>query len=186
MLAFDHLNVCRLASRDCICFCDGHAVLSQMLSMAEKSGLSIAQMQRANELSHRQRSTQAAAATPSTASHTSTAECEAELDADVTRIWAAMDVCINRGLRGAGHLPGGLKVWGVAISQSWSSGVASIWGAFECASAGRSARGLLVADGVQGIQVTAAAAAYFGPPCRCRAAPPPSTRRCCQREGRPV
>lgn len=83
-----------------------------MLRMAEPSGLSIAQMQHANELSHRQRSTRAAAAAAGTAS---TAECQAELDADVARIWAAMDVCINRGLRGAGHLPGGLKVWGVAI-----------------------------------------------------------------------
>lgn len=88
-----------------------------MLNMAEQSGLSIAAMQRANELGHRQRLTQAAASASCAASHTATAECEAELDADVARIWAAMDVCINRGLRGSGHLPGGLKVGGFDIKQ---------------------------------------------------------------------
>ncbi|MGI0524203.1 L-serine ammonia-lyase [Rhizobium giardinii] len=61
----------------------------QMLEMAARSGLSIAQMKRANE------------------------ECSMsreELDEGLDRIWAAMKSCIDRGLTGGGILPGGLKV----------------------------------------------------------------------------
>ncbi|OJF95457.1 L-serine ammonia-lyase [Pararhizobium antarcticum] len=61
----------------------------QMLEMAARSGLSIAQMKRANE------------------------ECSMspeELDAGLDRIWAAMKTCIDRGLTQHGILPGGLKV----------------------------------------------------------------------------
>ncbi|KQV42543.1 MULTISPECIES: L-serine ammonia-lyase [unclassified Rhizobium] len=61
----------------------------QMLEMAERSGLSIAQMKRANE------------------------ECEMsrdDLDAGLDRIWEAMKGCIDRGLTHQGILPGGLKV----------------------------------------------------------------------------
>jgi L-serine dehydratase len=61
----------------------------QMLEMAARSGLSIAQMKRANE------------------------ECSMsreELDEGLDRIWAVMKSCIDRGLTGGGILPGGLKV----------------------------------------------------------------------------
>ncbi len=60
-----------------------------MLSMAQASGKSIAEMQRANELCHRS---------------------EAELDEGLARIWAVMDGCISKGLQDEGVLPGGLKV----------------------------------------------------------------------------
>ncbi|KGF68718.1 serine dehydratase [Hoeflea sp. BAL378] len=61
----------------------------QMLEMAARSGLSIAQMKRANEESHMSRE---------------------ELDAGLDRIWSAMSGCIDRGLGGEGIMPGGLKV----------------------------------------------------------------------------
>ena len=60
-----------------------------MLDMARASGLSIAAMKRANELSLRD---------------------EAALKAGLHRIWAVMNACIERGLAGEGILPGGLKV----------------------------------------------------------------------------
>ncbi|ASY62687.1 L-serine dehydratase [Sinorhizobium sojae CCBAU 05684] len=65
------------------------ATAAQMLEMAARSGLSIAQMKRANE------------------------ECtmsREELDAGLDRIWAAMNACIDRGLSQDGIMPGGLKV----------------------------------------------------------------------------
>ncbi|MVA79598.1 L-serine ammonia-lyase [Agrobacterium vitis] len=61
----------------------------QMLAMAASSGLTIAQMKRANE----------------EVSLNSQA-----LDEGLDRLWTAMSGCINRGLRGEGELPGGLKV----------------------------------------------------------------------------
>jgi L-serine dehydratase len=61
----------------------------QMLEMAAASGLSIAEMKRANELVYR------------------SAE---ELDAGLDRIWEAMRGCIERGLSQDGIMPGGLKV----------------------------------------------------------------------------
>lgn len=61
----------------------------QMLEMARKSGLSIAEMKRANELVFRSK---------------------AELDQGITRLWDVMDACIERGMKGEGILPGGLKV----------------------------------------------------------------------------
>ena len=60
-----------------------------MLDMAAASGLSIADMKRANEL---------------------TVMSGAELDAGLDRIWAAMKGCIERGLSQEGIMPGGLKV----------------------------------------------------------------------------
>jgi L-serine dehydratase len=60
-----------------------------MLRMAEASGLSIAEMKRANEETHMPR---------------------AELDAGLDRIWEAMRGCIERGLAQEGVMPGGLKV----------------------------------------------------------------------------
>jgi L-serine dehydratase len=60
-----------------------------MLEMARKSGLSVAQMKRANELKFR---------------------TAAELDAGINRIWQVMNDCISRGMKGEGILPGGLKV----------------------------------------------------------------------------
>lgn len=65
------------------------ATAKQMLDMAERSGLTIAQMKRANE------------------------ECcmtSAELDEGLDRIWSAMSRCIDRGLTQDGIMPGGLKV----------------------------------------------------------------------------
>ncbi|SFD50039.1 L-serine ammonia-lyase [Roseivivax sediminis] len=61
----------------------------EMLAMADASGLSVAQMKRANELS---RGTHEA------------------LDSGVARIWSVMDACIDRGLENDGTLPGGLNV----------------------------------------------------------------------------
>jgi L-serine dehydratase len=61
----------------------------EMLAMADASGLSIASMKRANEL---------------------TLRSERELNAGLDRIWSAMDSCIERGLHEGGTLPGGLKV----------------------------------------------------------------------------
>ena len=62
---------------------------AEMLDMAAESGLSIAAMKRANELSRR----------PAT-----------ELDRGMARIWEVMNACIDRGLAAEGILPGGLKV----------------------------------------------------------------------------
>lgn len=62
---------------------------AEMLEMARKSGLTIARMKRANELKFRS---------------------PAELDAGITRIWQVMNDCIDRGMKGEGILPGGLKV----------------------------------------------------------------------------
>ena len=62
---------------------------AEMLEMAQKSGLSIAAMKRANELKFRS---------------------PAELDRGMARIWEVMNACISRGMEGTGILPGGLKV----------------------------------------------------------------------------
>jgi len=61
----------------------------EMLAMAAKSGKTIAQMKRANELRFR---------------------TEAELEAGIAQIWAVMNACISRGMEGTGILPGGLNV----------------------------------------------------------------------------
>lgn len=65
------------------------ATAVEMLRMARESGLSIADMKRANEC--RVRSAR-------------------EVDAGVDLIWSAMNACIERGLSRDGELPGGLKV----------------------------------------------------------------------------
>jgi L-serine dehydratase len=65
------------------------ASAKEMLSMAASSGLSIAQMKRANEEAVMDRAT---------------------LDAGLDRIWDAMSGCIDRGLKQDGRLPGGLNV----------------------------------------------------------------------------
>lgn len=62
---------------------------AEMLRMARESGLSIAQMKRANELHFRS---------------------ARELDEGMARLWQVMNDCIERGLAGEGILPGGLKV----------------------------------------------------------------------------
>ncbi|WP_048646286.1 L-serine ammonia-lyase [Nitratireductor soli] len=62
---------------------------ASMLAMAAESGLSIAEMKRANEEAHMTRG---------------------ELDAGLDRIWEAMNNCIERGLSQDGIMPGGLKV----------------------------------------------------------------------------
>jgi L-serine dehydratase len=61
----------------------------QMLAMAVESGLSIAEMKRANE---------------------ETRVSREELDAGLDAIWGAMHACIERGLSKDGIMPGGLKV----------------------------------------------------------------------------
>jgi len=61
----------------------------QMLDMSRGSGLTIAQMKRANE---------------------ETKMSAAELDTGLDRIWEAMKSCIDRGLMVEGIMPGGLKV----------------------------------------------------------------------------
>ena len=61
----------------------------EMLAMAARSGLSIAQMKRANELALRS---------------------EAELTAGIDRLWQVMTDCIDRGIARDGILPGGLNV----------------------------------------------------------------------------
>src|SRR5574337_1120113 len=65
------------------------ATAVEMLRMARESGLSIADMKRANEC--RVRSAR-------------------EVDAGVDLIWSAMNACIERGLSRDGELPGGLRV----------------------------------------------------------------------------
>ena len=65
------------------------AKAKQMLAMAAQSGLSIAEMKRANEEQHMSRD---------------------ELDAGLDRIWEAMLACIERGLSRDGIMPGGLNV----------------------------------------------------------------------------
>ncbi|MFD1341575.1 L-serine ammonia-lyase [Litorisediminicola beolgyonensis] len=62
---------------------------AEMLEMATASGLSVAQMKRANELSR---------------------GGTAKLDDGIKRIWQVMEDCIDRGLSTDGILPGGLKV----------------------------------------------------------------------------
>jgi len=62
---------------------------AEMLEMAETSGLTIAAMKRANELSRRS---------------------IADLDDGITRLWQVMNDCIDRGLAADGILPGGLSV----------------------------------------------------------------------------
>ncbi len=61
----------------------------QMLQMSKKSGLSIADMKRANE-------------------HASLSQ--AELSDGLAHVWDTMHNCVERGLRQHGELPGGLKV----------------------------------------------------------------------------
>lgn len=62
---------------------------TSMLRMAKESGLSIAAMKRANELTKRQ---------------------PRDLDEGIANIWATMNGCIDRGLALDGELPGGLRV----------------------------------------------------------------------------
>ncbi|MFC7703910.1 L-serine ammonia-lyase [Plastorhodobacter daqingensis] len=62
---------------------------AEMLAMASRSGKSIAEMKRANELAFRS---------------------PRALEDGLARIWAVMTACIDRGLATDGILPGGLKV----------------------------------------------------------------------------
>jgi len=62
---------------------------AEMLAMAKKSGLSIAEMKRVNEETHMSRE---------------------KLDEGLDAIWDAMRGCIERGLSQEGIMPGGLKV----------------------------------------------------------------------------
>ncbi len=61
----------------------------EMLEMAAKSGKTIAEMKKANELTRR---------------------THAEVDRGLDALWQVMDGCINRGLENEGILPGGLNV----------------------------------------------------------------------------
>ena len=62
---------------------------AEMLAMAAKSSLTIAQMKRANELRFRS---------------------QTEIDQGIARLWQVMNACISKGMEGTGILPGGLKV----------------------------------------------------------------------------
>lgn len=62
---------------------------ADMLSMARASGLSIAQMKRANE---------------------ETIRSPREVDQGIARLWEVMSACIDRGMVAEGILPGGLQV----------------------------------------------------------------------------
>ena len=62
---------------------------AEMMEMAAKSGLTIAQMKLANELKYRSK---------------------ADIDKGIARLWEVMNHCISRGMEGTGILPGGLKV----------------------------------------------------------------------------
>ncbi|MEO6012577.1 MAG: L-serine ammonia-lyase [Devosia sp.] len=64
------------------------ATAAEMLAMGERSGFSIAQMKRANEM----------------------ARGPDDLDGRIMAVWEVMDRCIDRGLRNDGILPGGLNV----------------------------------------------------------------------------
>jgi L-serine dehydratase len=78
-----------LKSTDAVVTCPHpFASAAEMLAMGESSGLSIAEMKRANE----------------------SAGGKTELDRRLDRLWSVMDECIDRGLAGEGILPGGLKV----------------------------------------------------------------------------
>jgi L-serine dehydratase len=61
----------------------------QLLEIAQREGLSIAQIMRANERHWRS---------------------DAEIDAGLLAIWRAMQDCVARGLRSEGELPGGFRV----------------------------------------------------------------------------
>ncbi len=62
---------------------------AELLALAARAGLTIAELQRANERAFRS---------------------DAEISAGITRIWAAMRACVARGLQQEGELPGGLRV----------------------------------------------------------------------------
>lgn len=65
------------------------ATMADLLAHGKRTGLSLATLLRANELSH----------------------CdETELDAGLDKIWEVMRLCIERGLKITGELPGGLHV----------------------------------------------------------------------------
>ena len=62
---------------------------AEMLEMCNSAGLSIAQMKHRNELRFR---------------------TDAEIDTGIARLWQVMNDSIDRGMKGTGILPGGLKV----------------------------------------------------------------------------
>ena len=82
------------------------ASAKQMLEMAARSGMTIAQMKRANEEAVMSRQ---------------------QLNDGLDAIWSAMNSCIERGLKGEGIMPGGLKVRRRAakihekLQQDWRS-----------------------------------------------------------------
>jgi L-serine dehydratase len=65
------------------------ATAAELVALTDATGLTVAALQRANELAVRP---------------------AAELDAGLARIWTVMSDCIDRGLQGSGELPGGLRV----------------------------------------------------------------------------
>jgi L-serine dehydratase len=68
---------------------DPFATSEELLAMADAAGLTIAELQRANERA---------------------ARSDAEISAGIGRIWDVMQACVARGLRQGGELPGGLRV----------------------------------------------------------------------------
>lgn len=84
----DHLNAPLKIEPERLCPWPFDSARS-MLEMSRQSGLSIAEMKRANEL---------------------TTMTSTELDEGLDRIWQAMRDCIERGLITQGQLPGGLRI----------------------------------------------------------------------------
>ena len=62
---------------------------AQLLAMADQAGMTIAELQRSNERTHR---------------------TDAEIDAGIDALWGVMQACVRRGLSQGGELPGGLRV----------------------------------------------------------------------------
>ena len=77
---------------------------ADMLAMGAAAGLSIAAMKRANE------HVVIGGAPEAELDAQLDAQLDARLDARLDAIWAVMDDCVARGLRGEGILPGGLSV----------------------------------------------------------------------------
>lgn len=62
---------------------------AELLEMASRAGVTIAQLQRDNERTHR---------------------TDGEIDAGIDALWSVMQACVRRGLSQGGELPGGLRV----------------------------------------------------------------------------
>lgn len=78
-----------LDPRDCLPVPYPFKTSEQLLAMAEAAGLSIAELQRANERVYRD---------------------DEQISAGIDHVWQVMQECVARGLKHGGELPGGLRV----------------------------------------------------------------------------